>query len=297
MQPSWTPDCASGITIRPVPANGLVFEVAEAGQGDHLALLLHGFPELHYSWRHQIPLLAALGYRVWAPNLRGYGQSSRPMTVEAYRLPHLLADVAALIDASGASKVTLIAHDWGGVLAWFFAIRQIRPLERLVVMNLPHPACMAEALRHWPQRRRSWYMLYFQLPAVPEWTLLQADARGIRRAFRDMAIDKSRFPDAVLDVYSRAAQAPGALTAMLNWYRAAFRHRGDLDPGSGIVSVPTLQIWGEEDTALGLEALEGTDRYVADLTVHRLPGVSHWVQQEAPEAVNAHLQTWLPAIG
>ncbi len=297
MSQSWSPDPDSGITIRTIAANGLYFDVAEAGAGDHLALLLHGFPELHYSWRHQIPLLAELGYRVWAPNLRGYGNSSRPLGVEAYRLPHLLEDVAGLIDASGAKQVTLIAHDWGGVLAWFFAIRKLRPIERLVVMNLPHPACMAEALRHWPQRRRSWYMAFFQIPRLPEWTLLQADARGIRGAFRDMAIDKSRFPDSVLDVYARAAQVPGALTAMLNWYRAAFRYRADLDAGNGKVDVPTLQIWGEKDTALGIEALEGTDRFVADLTVRRLPNVSHWVQQEAPEAVNGYLRDWLPNAG
>lgn len=294
MSPSWSPQADSGISIRTVAANGLVFEVAEAGKGDHLALFLHGFPELNYSWRHQIPVLADLGYRVWAPNLRGYGASSCPQGVDAYRLPHLLADVAALIDASGASKVTLIAHDWGGVLAWFFAIRKVRPIERLVVMNLPHPACMVEALRHWPQRRRSWYMLFFQLPGLPEWSLLKDRARGIRNAFRGMAIDKTRFPDHVLDVYARAAQRPGAMTAMLNWYRAAFRHRGDLDYGTGLVDVPTLQIWGEEDTALGLEALDGTDRFVADLTVRRLPMVSHWVQQEAPEEVNAYLREWLP---
>jgi len=297
MRASWAPEPDSGIMIERIEAGGLPFEVATAGSGDHLALLLHGFPELHYSWRHQIPVLARMGYRVWAPNLRGYGASYRPARVADYRVAHLLGDVAALYDASGARKLTLIAHDWGGALAWYFAIRRIRPVERLVVMNLPHPACLDAALKHWPQRRRSWYMAFFQLPVLPEHSLLRDNAGGLRRAFRGMAIDKSRFPDAVLDVYARAAARPGALTAMINWYRAAFRHRADMGWGDGRVEIPTLQIWGEADTALGLETLDGTDRYVPNLTQRRLPAVSHWVQQEAPEAVNAILSEWLPPAG
>ncbi len=291
---SW-PDPPPGIAIRTVAANGLTFEVAEAGSGDHLALCLHGFPELHFSWRHQMPLLAAMGYRVWAPNQRGYGASSRPDGVDSYTMDRLTADVAALIDASGARQVTLIAHDWGGAVAWHFAIDRLRPLARLVVMNLPHPYCFAAALRHWPQRRRSWYIAFFQLPWLPERVLAANGAAWIRQAFRGMAVDKARFPDAVLDVYAAAALRPGALGAMVNWYRAAVRHRAAMRVGNGgRVDVPTLIVWGEEDTALGLETLDGTDRYVADLTVRRLPGVSHWVQQEAPEAVNAILREWLP---
>ncbi len=298
MDTSWTPDASSGITVRTVAANGLTFEVAEAGTGDHLALCLHGFPELHFSWRYQMPLLASLGYRVWAPNQRGYGASSRPAGVAPYAMNHLIADVAALFDASGAKTLTLIAHDWGGAVAWHFAIRQVRPLARLVVMNLPHPLCFAEALRHPPQRRRSWYIAFFQLPWLPERLMALNAAAAIRRAFRGMAVDKTRFPDAVLDIYADAARRPGALTAMVNWYRAAVRHRAAMHVvNDGRVDVSTLIVWGEADTALGLETLDGTERHVADLTVQRLPGVSHWVQQEAPEAVNAILAEWLPRIG
>jgi len=295
MEPSWTPDAASGIAVRTVTANGLAFEVAEAGAGDHLALCLHGFPELHFSWRHQMPLLASLGYRVWAPNQRGYGASSRPAGVAAYAMDRLAADVAALFAASGAAKLTLIAHDWGGAVAWFVAINRVVPIERLVVMNLPHPRCFAAALRRGPQQRRSWYIAFFQLPWLPERWLGADGARAIRGAFRGMAVDKSRFPDAVLDVYAAAALRPGALTAMVNWYRAAVRHRAAMKlVNGGRVDVPVLIVWGEADTALGLETLDDTDRYVADLTIRRLPGVSHWVQQEAPEAVNAILTEWLP---
>ena len=129
---SWRPDPDSGISVDRVEANGLRFEVAQAGEGDHLALCLHGFPELHFSWRSQMPLLAEMGYRVWAPNLRGYGATTRPEGVRNYALDHLTRDVAALIDASGAKKVTLIAHDWGALIAWTFAIMRLRPLERLI---------------------------------------------------------------------------------------------------------------------------------------------------------------------
>lgn len=295
MTPSWSPAPDSGITVREVTANGLTFEVAEAGAGDHLVLCLHGFPELNFSWRYQMPLLASMGYRVWAPNQRGYGASSRPEDVEQYSVDKIAADAAALFDASGATKLTLMAHDWGGAIAWYFAINRVRPIERLVVMNLPHPLCFAEALKHWPQRRRSWYVGMFQLPKIPEWSLGRNDAAGIRNAFRGMAVDKSRFPDDVLDVYAAAAQRPGALTAMVNWYRAAVRHRDRISlSNDGRVDVPTLIVWGEEDKALGLETLDGTDRYVGDLTIRKLPGVSHWVQQEAPERVNKILEEWLP---
>jgi pimeloyl-ACP methyl ester carboxylesterase len=295
--PACSPPADSGITVRAVAASGLSFEVAEAGEGDHLALCLHGFPELNYSWRYQMPLLADMGYRVWAPNQRGYGASSRPAGVAAYAADRIVADAAALFDASGAAKLTLVAHDWGGAIAWLFAINRVRPVERLVVMNLPHPICFAEALKAWPQRRRSWYMAAFQVPWLPERILTANDAAAVRRAFRSMAVDKARFPDEVLDVYAAAAQAPGAATAMINWYRAAARHRGAMRlSNGGQVAAPTLIVWGEEDTALGLETLRGTERFVADLTIRRLPGVSHWVQQEAPEAVNAILAEWLPRV-
>lgn len=293
---SWEPDPTSGIRHRWVESNGLRFEVAEAGEGDHLALLLHGFPELNFSWRHQMPLLADMGYRVWAPNQRGYGQSSRPKGIATYDAARIVADAAALIDASGAKQVTLIAHDWGGAIAWQFAIERARPLERLVVMNCPHPACFARELKTWKQLRKSWYMYFFQLPLLPEAWLTANDAQAVRRAFSDMAVDASRFPPEDLDVYARAAQASGAMTAMINWYRAAAR-RGTLTSGKQrpIIEVPTLMIWGEADKALDIATTEGTERYVRDFTLRRLPGVSHWVQQEAPEAVNAILREWLGA--
>ncbi len=290
---SWDGRDAAGVTVRMINANGLNFELAECGSGDRLALCLHGFPELNFSWRFQMPLLAKLGWRVWAPNLRGYGASDRPEGVRAYALDNLVADVAALIKASGAKEVMLVAHDWGAIVAWHAAIQKLDKVTRLIIMNVPHPRVADRELRKWRQFWKSWYIFFFQIPWLPEAGLRRDDAARIRQAFRGMAKDKSRFPRNVLDVYARSAQRPGALTAMLNYYRALLRHQKTLRVGDARVTIPTLMIWGEEDTALNIHCTEGTEEWVPNLTLRRLPGVSHWVQQEAPEQVNALIEGWL----
>ena len=282
-----------------VRANGLDFEVLSAGEGDRLALCLHGFPEHALSWRHQIPLLVSLGYRVWAPNLRGYGNTTRPPNVDDYTIAKLLDDVTALIDASTATSVTLIGHDWGGALCWFYAMRPARPVERLVIMNVPHPKLFNKALRSsWRQRLRSWYMLFFQLPRLPEWALGRDHARSIGEMFRRSATDPSRFGDDIIAVYRDQASRPGALGAMINWYRAARRGRpAHARAPTPRIEIPTLMLWGEADTALGKETTYGTGAYVSDLRLHYLPGVSHWVQQDAPERVNELLGAFLAPAG
>jgi pimeloyl-ACP methyl ester carboxylesterase len=282
------------IEYQTIRANGIDFNVAMAGSGVRLALCLHGFPESSFSWRHQLPLLARLGYRAWAPDLRGYGGSTRPLGVGEYALEHLEEDVAALLDASGAKEVVLVGHDWGAVIAWYYAMFGRVPISRLIIMNVPHPALAEKGLRTLRQLKKSWYIFFFQLPWIPEWGLARNGCEAIGRAFRGMAVDKSRFPDEVLRVYRDAAAVPGALTAMLNYYRALLRgFRGNRRRGIAKINVPTLMIWGEVDTALGKELTYGTDRYVSNLTLRYLPNVSHWVQQEAPETVNAMIETWL----
>ncbi len=268
-----------------IDANGLQFEVLEEGSGDHLALCLHGFPEHAISWRHQMPVLAGLGYRVWAVNQRGYGRSARPAAVADYALPLLMADVAALIDASGATSVVLIGHDWGAMVAWCFAAARLRPLAHLVIMNVPHPLCFRAALKDGRQRRKSWYIGFFQLPWLPERMLAANGGAAVRRMFGRVSL-----PPDVLATYTGQITEPGAATAMLNWYRAGRTGTRGLPDLARMIEVPTLVIWGEEDVALDLICLEGTERYVRDLTIRRLPGVSHWVQQDAPEAVNALLK-------
>tara|TARA_R110000824_G_scaffold118960_18_gene272508 strand:- start:26243 stop:27163 length:921 start_codon:yes stop_codon:yes gene_type:complete len=282
-----------------IEANGLAFEVDMCGSGDKLALFLHGFPESKFSWRAQLPLLAELGYTAWAPNLRGYGGTSRPKGIKAYRMQNLLDDVAGLIDAAKArgitGPVTLIAHDWGGAIGWAFAITQVRPLERFIVMNLPHPTLFLKAVRTWAQFKKSWYVFFFQLPWLPEKLFTMRRAEVVAGAFYNMAVSKDRFPPEVLEEYRRNALLPGAMTAMINYYRAAVRHPDpDRDfSNPPMLDTPTLMIWGEQDAALGKELTYGTANYVSDLTLRYLPQVSHWVQQEAPEAVNAMIKAWI----
>ena len=280
-----------------VPANGLRFHVAscEAEPGsDRLALFLHGFPEFSHSWRLQLPLLARLGYKAWAPDLRGYGQSDRPPAVQDYAIEKLLDDVSGLIAASGARETFLVGHDWGGIVAWYFAMRRPEQIARLGIMNLPHPACMERALRG-RQLLRSWYALFFQIPWLPEKLMAAGDYRAIREAFLGMAVDKSRFPAELLQAYRDNAALPGALTAMLHYYRALVRGGSARQRALGYpkIAMPTLMLWGEKDAALGIETTHGTEAYVSDLTLRYLANVSHWVQQEAPEKVNAMLEAWL----
>jgi epoxide hydrolase 4 len=297
---SWTPDADSGITQRFVQANGLRFELAECGPADapRLALLLHGFPELNYSWRAQMPLLAARGWRVWAPNMRGYGASDRPPAMRDYRLDTLGADVAALIDAATAEagkplEVMLVAHDWGALVAWHFAIKQLRPLARLIIMNVPHPKVAQREIRRWSQLKKSWYIFFFQLPWLPEWAMQRGGAAAIKQAFVGSAVDKARFPAAVQQVYADAALRPGALRAMINYYRALLRTPDARTIGDGRVDVPTLMVWGEQDLALGIDCSRGTQAWVPAIDLHTLPHASHWVQQDAPDDVNAIMADWL----
>ncbi len=280
-----------------IEANGIDFACDVAGEGDAVALCLHGFPESRFSWRYQLPFLAARGWRAVAPDLRGYGDSTRPAGIAPYRMAELKQDVAALFDALGARRRLLVAHDWGALIAWEFAIDRVRPLDGLVILNVPHPAVLRAVLRQSPrQMLRSWYVFFFQIPRLPEWLLGARGARAVGDTIRGMAVDKSAFPDAVLEHYRESARRPGALTAMVNYYRANFFQmweRAETPP----IEVPTLMIWGEEDRALGLELTEGYGPYVRDFTLVRLPRVSHWVQQEAPDRVNAALGTWLDRIG
>jgi pimeloyl-ACP methyl ester carboxylesterase len=279
-----------------VQANGLDFEVATCGTGQRFALCLHGFPECSYSWRFQMPMLARLGYTVWAPNLRGYGGTSRPSRVRDYRIRHLVDDVAGLIDAAGAGETLLVGHDWGGAIAWLFALAEIRPLERFVVMNLPHPLRFRRGLRTLRQLRRSWYIFFFQLPWLPERLLSASGARRVSGMIRGTARRKEAFPGHVLEVYRQHAAQPGAVAAMLAYYRAYIRYPVDRElvrASFRTLHTPTLMIWGEEDTALGLELTSGTEDLVEDFTFRPIPGVSHWVQQEAPDTVNAMIEAWI----
>jgi pimeloyl-ACP methyl ester carboxylesterase len=279
-----------------VQANGLRFHVAQCGEGERLALCLHGFPELWISWRYQMPLLAKLGYRVWAPDLRGYGETERPRGVESYAIERLIDDVAGLIDASGARRVLLMGHDWGAIVAWYFAIRRVRPLERLVILNVPHPGPSEQVFRTWKQLKRSWYALFFQIPRLPELLLTSGGAQRLADVFRTRTLRPENFPEEVIEAYRKSWLAPGAMTAMLDYYRALVRGGGirrQRALGLPVIETPTLMLWGEQDLALTKEGTFGTDRFVEHLTLRYLPDASHFVQQDAQAEVNEMLEAWL----
>ena len=279
-----------------VRANGLRFHVTACGEGPRLALCLHGFPESSYSWRHQLPLLARLGYRAWAPDLRGYGASDRPPRVADYAIEPLLADVAGLVDASGAERAVLIGHDWGALVAWYAAIRRVRDFERLVILNVPHPEAARAGFRRPVQWLRSLYAVLFQLPRLPEWLLGRGEGRRLVEGLRRLAVHPETFSDEDLEVHRTALMQPGARTAMLNYYRAFVRGGGvrrQRRLGTPVIEIPTLMIWGVRDVALGIETSYGTERWVRDLTLRYLPEAGHFVQQDAPETVNAMLEAWL----
>ncbi len=201
---------------------GVRLHVVEAGAGP-LVVLLHGFPEAWFSWRHQIPALAGAGYRVLAPDMRGYNLSSKPRGVDAYRIKHLVADVADLIRWAGAERATVVGHDWGANVAWHFAMRRGEMLDRLAILNVPHPARMAKALTTPAQLLRSSYMFFFQAPGLPEAAFLACDAAALRRVLSTNPVREGAFTPEDIERYVAAVKQPGALTGGMNYYRAAFR--------------------------------------------------------------------------
>lgn len=263
---------------RHVQTNGITLHCVESGEGP-LVLLLHGFPEFWYGWRRQIPGLVDRGFRVVAPDLRGYGLSDRPQGVQPYRIAHLVRDVAGLIASLGEREAVVVGHDWGGIVGWYTAMLQPEVVRRLIVLNAPHPAAYARELRAMSsQVWRSWYAGFHQLPWLPEAVWLAGDLALLRRV---VAHGPAVSPEE-REAYAEAYSSPGAMTAALNYYRAAFRHR---PPKVMPIQAPTLLIWGERDPYLVTELTEGLDRWVADLRVQLLPHAGHWVQHEEPERV------------
>lgn len=272
---------------RMLESNGIRLHVAEAGPADGpLVLLLHGFPEFWYGWRHQLTPLAKAGYLVVAPDQRGYNLSDRPSRVAAYAPEVLAADVAGLISAYGREQANVVGHDWGGAIAWWLAAMQPQRVRTLAILNVPHPLVMHRHLRHnAKQRRRSWYIFFFQLPWLPEWRM-RRDNWAIGRAALQRTSRPGTFSDAELQAYCVAWSQPGAARGMINWYRAALRH-GRLQQAR--IASPVLLIWGARDRFLGQEMVEPSLALCDDARLELLPEASHWVQHEEPGRVNALL--------
>ena len=272
--------------LRRVPTNGIHLEVAEAGPASGpLAILLHGFPESWAGWRHQVGPLAAAGYRVVAPNQRGYGGSDRPQGVAAYRLDGLVADLLGLVDAYGRERVVLIGHDWGGIVAWAAIERHPERFERAVILNAPHPAAMQASLRSdFKQMLRSWYVFLFQTPGLPEWLLSRRDFRALERGMTSTA-RPGAFDPADFAAYRAAWRQPGALRSMIHWYRAAAREPR-WPAAAAPIAVPTLLIWGVLDHALGPALARLSYARCRSARLEWLDDATHWVAHEEPDRVN-----------
>ena len=274
-----------------INTNGIDLHYVSEGSGK-LMLMLHGFPEFWYSWRHQIEEFAS-DYHVVAIDMRGYNDSDKPESQSAYQMSEFIEDVRGVIRGLGYEDCILVAHDWGGAIAWNFAYAYPEMVEKLIVMNIPHPAKFAEGLKTPQQLQKSWYIFAFQLPWLPEFMFQLNDYQAIKEAFTGMAIDKTAFSPADLQAYRDAAAKPGALTAMINYYRGIFGALFDRPQEWRILNIPTLTIWGEEDTALGKELTYGTEAYVRDWQIKYIPNCSHWVQQEQPALVNKYMGEFL----
>jgi len=294
-----SPDPATASTPRSITAdevehhdvttNGIRLHVVQAGPAEGpLVLLLHGFPEFWYGWRYQIPALVEQGYRVWAPDLRGYNRSDKPEGVRAYQLQTLTEDVAGLIDAAGRVPAAVIGHDWGGILAWHLATIAPERVRRLVILNVPHPVVMFDHLRRNPrQMLRSSYIALFQLPRIPEFIGRRMLARALQKSSRP-----GTFTSADLKLYREAWSQPGALTAMLNWYRALwFSMRSVRDRPR--IRVPTLLLWGTQDVALGKELAQPSIDLCEYGWLEFFETATHWLQHEEPEQVNARIQAFI----
>ena len=283
-------------TGRLIEANGVRLHLVEAGPlSGTPVVLLHGFPEFHFGWRHQIDALATAGYRVLAPDQRGYHLSDKPRGTAAYSLDVLVADVVALLDGAGHERAFVVGHDWGGAVAWWLAVTRPERAAGLVAINVPHPTVMRRFLRHdRAQRRRSRYIFSFQLPWLPEYRLGRSDFAELERALTATSRPGTFSPDD-LERYRSAWRQPGALTAMLNWYRAALR-RPPRRLASVRVTVPTLIVWGERDRFLRKAMVEPSAALCDRVEVEMVAGATHWVQHEEPARVNRLLLDFLGRV-
>ncbi len=277
-------------TIR---TNGVDLHVAQAGPADGPPLiLLHGFPEYWGGWSKQIPALAAAGYRVWAPDQRGYNLSSKPAGLRAYDIDEMARDVVGLIDATGQRQVRLVGHEWGAAVAWWVAGKYPERLSHLAILNVPHVAVMFRTVwRSWAQMRRSWYIFFFQIPRVPEASLRRNNWSNAIRSLKGSS-RRGVFTPEDIDGYRAAWSQPGAIGSMINWYRAAARSQRKLT-GLGRIRVPTLMIWGARDIALGREMAQPSIDLCDSGRLVFIEEAGHFVQHEEPERVSRLLLEFL----
>lgn len=274
--------------------NGIQLHYVTAGEGD-LVILLHGFPEFWHGWKKQIPALSKY-YKVVAVDMRGYNESDKPDGIQHYTSKIIAKDIVELIHLLNAKKAHIIGHDWGGGIAWTLAQHFPQVVDKLIVLNCPLPQVL---VRHFftniSQLKKSWYMFFFQLPTLPEKYISRDLRTFFYRGLRGWARNKNAFSKEDIEAYVKAFQQPGAITAALNYYRAAFREGFKRENRKNIpVAADTLVIWGEDDKALGKELTFGMERYFNNFfEIKYISNCSHWVQHEYPELVNGYMLNFL----
>jgi epoxide hydrolase 4 len=279
--------------------NGIRLHYAEAGEGNNLVILLHGFPEFWYSWKKQLEALSK-SFHVVAPDMRGYNLSDKPARIEDYKIDKLAADVVGLIDYFGAKTAVIVGHDWGAGVAWAVAQKYSERVSKLIVLQVPLLSAWRANLT-FRQFLRSWYMFFFQIPRLPEWAIRRNDFAAIAQTFEEKVARKNSFTKEEVELYKEAAKQPGALTGAINYYRANVfdrffgrKQEENSKHRDGRVRVPTLFIFGEQDFAILPATVAGLDKYIdAYYREVRIPDSGHWVQNEAPEEVNAAMLEFL----
>jgi epoxide hydrolase 4 len=282
------------ITFDYAQIGGVRLHYAKAGTGDKLVILLHGFPECWYSWRHQINALSD-EYTVVAPDMRGYNLSDKPTSVFDYEVDKLVDDVTGLIRHFGRAEAAIIGHDWGGGTAWALAQKHPQYVWKLAVLQTP-PVSLWRKNLTFKQLLASWYMFFFQIPALPEFIFKMNDYAVLANALKNSTAEKGVFTDEDLAEYKKAWSEPFALTAMLNYYRANVikRFTAKSEEDQKKITVPTIFIYGEQDKAILPETVKGVGEFVdADYEEFHIPTSGHWVQQEASEAVTEILREFL----
>jgi pimeloyl-ACP methyl ester carboxylesterase len=278
-----------------IPTNGITLSVAQAGPtSGPLAILLHGFPECWYGWKKHIPVLAAAGLRVWAPDQRGYNTSDKPPRVRDFTLDELAADVTGLIDAAGRERAVLVGHDWGAAVAWWVANNHPERLDRLVVINVPHPLVLRRLLWTSPrQLMRSWYMFAMQVPGLMDWIGRRNNWNALARGLTSSSLPGT-FTAADFEEYRRAWSQPGAFTAMLNWYRAMFRY-GFRRPKHERIATPTLILWGRRDKFIRPEGAELSLAMCDRGELMMFDDNTHWLQHERAEEISRRIVEFVGA--
>lgn len=275
--------------------NDLRFYFVSAGPKDgKLILLLHGYPECWHTWKNQIPFLVEQGYRVIAPDLRGYGLNDKLDNVSDYKVPLLVEDIKQIIKAQGSESAIVIAHDWGGILAWYLTMWSPKYVEGLITLNAPHPVPFLRGQNDpsSEQYKMSSYIRYFQTSNKPERELINNPIHTARKYFINERVHLDAYSDNDIKLYAENYANPGTMTAMLNWYRAYIQYQNEL-PENNIIEVPTLVIWGHKERTLSTEMLDGLEKWVSNLEITHFKNASHFVHNDEPNNVNKVIETFI----